>query len=114
MAQSSQPANFLPDATSHSAIIGDPASGTVDVDAGEKVSTVGRVAACLERLDSVDLLRGLLMVIIVLVFDLARYKRIVFDTIFATGTPPPGYGYSLPFVYLVRLGVVLAFYPVCR
>jgi uncharacterized membrane protein len=49
-----------------------------------------------------------------LVFDLARYRRVVFATIFATGAPPPGYGYSLTIVYLVWLGVVLALYPVCR
>lgn len=49
-----------------------------------------------------------------LVFDLARYRRVVFDTIFATGTPPPGYGYSLTVVYLVWFGVVLVLYPVCR
>jgi hypothetical protein len=27
---------------------------------------------------------------------------------------PPGYGYSLPVVYLVWIGVVLILYPVCR
>jgi uncharacterized membrane protein len=29
-------------------------------------------------------------------------------------TPPPGWGYSLPFVYLVWACVVLALYPLCR
>jgi uncharacterized membrane protein len=50
----------------------------------------------------------------VLVFDFARYRRVVFDTIFATGTPPPGYGYPLAVVYLIWLGVIVALYPVCR
>ena len=49
-----------------------------------------------------------------LVFDLVRDRRVVFDTIFARGAPPPIYGYSLPVVSLVWLGVVLALYPVCR
>jgi hypothetical protein len=179
MAQNSSPSNPSPADAPHSAIVGDPASGTVDVDEGEKVSTVGTVAARLERLDAVDLLRGLVMVIMALdhtrdffhegaflyppedltrttpllfftrwithfcaparffitfgrvplfyyllhvplihlttlVFDFVRYRRVVFDTIFATGTPPPGYGYSLAVVYLIWLCVVLALYPVCR
>ncbi len=29
-------------------------------------------------------------------------------------TPPPGWGYSLPVVYLIWAGVVLAMYPACR
>jgi hypothetical protein len=29
-------------------------------------------------------------------------------------TPPPGWGWSLPIVYLVWAGVVLALYPLCR
>lgn len=29
-------------------------------------------------------------------------------------TPPPGWGYSLPIVYLIWIGVVLALYPLCR
>jgi uncharacterized membrane protein len=29
-------------------------------------------------------------------------------------TPPPGWGYSLPVVYLIWIGVVLALYPLCR
>jgi hypothetical protein len=29
-------------------------------------------------------------------------------------TPPPGWGFSLPIVYLVWVFVVLALYPVCR
>ena len=29
-------------------------------------------------------------------------------------TPPPGWGYSLPVVYAIWIGVVLALYPVCR
>lgn len=29
-------------------------------------------------------------------------------------TPPPGWGYSLPIVYLVWVSVVIALYPVCR
>jgi hypothetical protein len=29
-------------------------------------------------------------------------------------TVPEGYGYSLPVVYLIWLGVVLSLYPVCR
>lgn len=63
MTQSSSP----PDApAAAAAVVEDPASGTVDVDAGEKVSTLGRAAACLERLDAVDLLRGLVMVIMAL------------------------------------------------
>ena len=43
------------------AVVEDPASGTVDVEAGEKVSTVERGAAA-TRLEAVDLLRGLVMV----------------------------------------------------
>ena len=68
MAQSSHPPNPSPDAnaTSRSAIVEDPASGTVDVNAGEKVSTAGRVATRLGRLDAVDLLRGLVMVVMAL------------------------------------------------
>ena len=29
-------------------------------------------------------------------------------------TPPPGWGYSLPGVYLVWIVVVIAMYPLCR
>jgi hypothetical protein len=29
-------------------------------------------------------------------------------------TPPPGWGYSLPFVYLIWAAIVLALYPLCR
>ncbi|HJR07776.1 MAG TPA: heparan-alpha-glucosaminide N-acetyltransferase domain-containing protein [Pyrinomonadaceae bacterium] len=67
MAQSSLPQNTPPDASSsHAApVIEDPASGTVDVDAGGKVSTVEAGAAA-TRLDAVDLLRGLVMVIMAL------------------------------------------------
>ena len=36
--------------------------------------------------------------------DLARYPF----------TPPPGWGYSLPVVYLVWAFVVAAMYPLCR
>ena len=32
----------------------------------------------------------------------------------APGARPADYGYSLPIVYLVWLGVLLALYPVCR
>ena len=39
MAQSSRPSNPPPASLSH-AVVEDPASGTVDVEAGEKVSTV--------------------------------------------------------------------------
>jgi uncharacterized membrane protein len=53
--------------------------------------------------------------LVALVSDLARYGRPVGDIALATQTPPPaGYGYSLAFVYLVWLGVVLALYPLCR
>ena len=30
------------------------------------------------------------------------------------GTPPPGWGFSLPVVYLVWAVVVLSLYPLCR
>ena len=29
-------------------------------------------------------------------------------------TPPPGWGYSLPVVYAIWIGVVLALYPACE
>jgi hypothetical protein len=29
-------------------------------------------------------------------------------------TPPPGWGYSLPMVYLLWAGVVIVMYPLCR
>jgi hypothetical protein len=29
-------------------------------------------------------------------------------------TPPPGWGYSLPVVYLLWVGVVAGMYPLCR
>jgi len=29
-------------------------------------------------------------------------------------TPPPGWGYSLPFIYLIWISVVVALYPLCR
>jgi len=29
-------------------------------------------------------------------------------------TPPPGWGYSLPVVYAIWIGVVVALYPACR
>ena len=29
-------------------------------------------------------------------------------------TPPPGWGFSLPIVYAIWIGVVVALYPVCR
>ncbi|HKS28194.1 MAG TPA: heparan-alpha-glucosaminide N-acetyltransferase domain-containing protein [Pyrinomonadaceae bacterium] len=33
---------------------------------------------------------------------------------FQTGRPPEDYGYSLPIVYLVWIGIILALYPICR
>ena len=67
MAQSSLPPN-TPHASSPSQVpvVEDPASGTVDVEAGEKVSTVAGGEAAATRLDAVDLLRGLVMVIMAL------------------------------------------------
>ena len=29
-------------------------------------------------------------------------------------TPPPGWGYSLPIVYAIWIGVVVSLYPACR
>ncbi len=29
-------------------------------------------------------------------------------------TPPPGWGFSLPIVYLIWVSVVIGFYPLCR
>ncbi len=51
-------------------------------------------------------------------FDYVRYGRSPFlsEAFYAVDprTLPEGYGYSLPVVYLVWLGVVLLLYPVCR
>ncbi|HEX8748910.1 MAG TPA: heparan-alpha-glucosaminide N-acetyltransferase domain-containing protein [Pyrinomonadaceae bacterium] len=33
---------------------------------------------------------------------------------FQTGRPPEDYGYALPVVYLVWVGIILALYPICR
>ena len=130
MAQSSLPPQTPHASHSHAAVVEDPATGTVDVETGEKVSTVETGVAAATRLDAVDLLRGLVMVIMALdharfflheaallypVSDFALYRRPVFDIAFLTQSPPPaGYGYSLAVVYLVWIGVVLALYPLCR
>jgi len=61
MSQSSPPPHTPP--AQAAAVVEDPASGTVDVEACEKVSTVERgAAATTARLDAVDLLRSLVMV----------------------------------------------------
>ena len=46
-------------------------------------------------------------------FAFAKYGSAL-DEVFKSGRPPADYGYSLPVVYLIWVGVVLALYPVCR
>jgi hypothetical protein len=41
---------------------------------------------------------------------LMRHGRAIFDS----GQLPPDYGYSLPEVYMIWLGILVALYPVCR
>jgi uncharacterized membrane protein len=48
-----------------------------------------------------------------IVFAMVKYGPAVSE-LFKGGRPPDDYGYSLPVVYLIWIGVVLALYPVCR
>jgi uncharacterized membrane protein len=48
-----------------------------------------------------------------IVFAIVKYGPAVSE-LFKSGKPPEDYGYSLPVVYLIWVGVVLALYPVCR
>jgi hypothetical protein len=57
--------------------------------------------------------------LLAVVVSLARYH--VASGMFASPdlahypfTPPPGWGFSLPIVYAIWAGVVLALYPACR
>jgi len=47
------------------------------------------------------------------VFAILKYGSMVQDA-FSSGRPPEDYGYNLPVVYLVWVGVILALYPICR
>jgi uncharacterized membrane protein len=47
------------------------------------------------------------------VFAFIKYGSGIQDA-FSSGRPPKDYGYNLPVVYLVWIGVVAALYPVCR
>lgn len=47
------------------------------------------------------------------VFAFIKYGSAIQEA-FQTGRPPVDYGYNLPVVYLVWIGVVIALYPVCR
>jgi uncharacterized membrane protein len=48
-----------------------------------------------------------------IVFAMVKYGPAVSE-LFKGGKPPDDYGYSLPVVYLIWIGVVLTLYPVCR
>jgi len=57
--------------------------------------------------------------LVAVVFCLARYGTAHWmfespDLANYPFTPPPGWGYSLPVVYVIWIGVVLALYPACR
>jgi hypothetical protein len=57
--------------------------------------------------------------LVAVVFCLARYGTAHWmfespDLANYPFTPPPGWGYSLPVVYAIWIGVVLALYPACR
>lgn len=58
------------------------------------------------------LLHLLLIDLIAVGFGLARYGARA-GQMFANG-PPPDWGYGLPLVYAVWVGVVIALYPICR
>lgn len=53
-----------------------------------------------------------LLRVLVIVFAIAKYGKQVFTL--SQDQPPPGWGYNLPGVYLIWLGVLLLLYPACR
>ena len=65
------------------------------------------------------LLHFLLLHVLAVIICYIRYRQIHFmfespDLAYFPVTQPPGWGLTLPFVYLIWIGVVTAVYPICR